>query len=139
MLKSRLCGNIWKNAVGNQYKLVIKRLASFAIDQEKVIRTCTDTQTSIKNRQILLVDNSKSSKINSKYCQIRRLSSNDSKTSDDKTSKYQELESNYRADPEIKTLDTPQFKSILKKNVLDLMTLFHKHNYEIRVAGGAVR
>lgn len=57
------------------------------------------------------------------------------------TKKYKEMEQNlkWRVDPVIKTLDTPQFKSILRKNVLDLVAAFEKHNYEIRIAGGAVR
>lgn len=45
----------------------------------------------------------------------------------------------WRADPVIITLETPQFKSILRKNILDLVALFQKYNYEIRIAGGAVR
>lgn len=45
----------------------------------------------------------------------------------------------WREDPVITTLETAQFKSILRKNVLDLAALFRKHNHEIRIAGGAVR
>lgn len=57
------------------------------------------------------------------------------------TKKYKEMEQNlkWRGDPVIKTLNTPQFKSILRKNVLDLVGVFAKYNYEIRIAGGAVR
>lgn len=55
--------------------------------------------------------------------------------------KYKEMEANlkWRTDPVITTLDTPQFKSILRKNILDLVALFRKYDYEIRIAGGAVR
>lgn len=55
--------------------------------------------------------------------------------------KYREMEANlkWRTDPVITTLDTPQFKSILRKNILDLVALFQKYGYEIRIAGGAVR
>lgn len=49
------------------------------------------------------------------------------------------METKWRDDPVITTLDTPQFKSILRKNILDLVSLFQKHDYEIRIAGGAVR
>lgn len=45
----------------------------------------------------------------------------------------------WRSDPVITTLETPQFKTILRKNILDLVAIFQKHNYEIRIAGGAVR
>lgn len=45
----------------------------------------------------------------------------------------------WRTDPVIKVLDTPQFKSILQKNVLDLAMVFEKYNYDLRIAGGAVR
>lgn len=55
--------------------------------------------------------------------------------------KYKDMEQNlkWRTDPVIKTLNTPQFQSILRKNVIDLVAVFKKHNYEIRIAGGAVR
>lgn len=55
--------------------------------------------------------------------------------------KYKEMEQNlkWRADPVIKTLNTPQFQSILRKNVIDLVAVFKKNKYEIRIAGGAVR
>lgn len=61
--------------------------------------------------------------------------------SDNVHSKYKEMEANlkWRADPVITTLDTPQFKSILRKNILDLVSIFEKYNHEIRIAGGAVR
>lgn len=45
----------------------------------------------------------------------------------------------YRKDPVIKTLDTPEFQSIFTPELHDLAALFKKYNYEIRVAGGAVR
>lgn len=55
--------------------------------------------------------------------------------------KYKQMEKDlkYRTDPVIATLDTPQFKSIFTKNLVDLVALFNKYNYEIRIAGGAVR
>lgn len=45
----------------------------------------------------------------------------------------------YRSDPIIKTLDTPAFKAILTPEVKFLQEVFKRHNYELRVAGGAVR
>lgn len=56
-------------------------------------------------------------------------------------SKYKEMEQNlkYREDPVIMTLDTPQFKSIFTDNRMKLYEIFQKNNYEIRIAGGAVR
>lgn len=37
------------------------------------------------------------------------------------------------------TLDTPQLKSIFSKKLIQLYEVFQKYNYEIRIAGGAVR
>lgn len=36
-------------------------------------------------------------------------------------------------------LDTPQFQAALTEDVKTLHELFKQHNYEIRIAGGAVR
>lgn len=44
-----------------------------------------------------------------------------------------------RSDPIVLKLDTPEFKSIFNEELVDLSDLFKKHNYELRVAGGAVR
>lgn len=44
-----------------------------------------------------------------------------------------------RADPVIMTLDSAEFKSILTPEVKILQNLFKKKNYELRIAGGAVR
>lgn len=44
-----------------------------------------------------------------------------------------------RNDPVIMKLDTPEFHSILTTEVNALSDIFKKYNYEIRVAGGAVR
>lgn len=54
---------------------------------------------------------------------------------------YHEMEKDlkYREDPVIMTLDTPQFKSLLTPSRMKLYDLFQKYNYEIRIAGGAVR
>lgn len=44
-----------------------------------------------------------------------------------------------RSNPIVLKLDTPEFKSIFNEELIDLINLFKKHNYELRVAGGAVR
>lgn len=41
--------------------------------------------------------------------------------------------------PVIMKLETPEFKSIFTDELVTLLDLFGKHNYEIRIAGGAVR
>lgn len=56
-------------------------------------------------------------------------------------SKYHKMEKDlkFRSDPVIATLDSPQFKLLFTPNLLCLIELFKKYNYEIRIAGGAVR
>lgn len=44
-----------------------------------------------------------------------------------------------RENPIVFTLDSQEFKSIFTTEVLDLKSIFDKYNYEIRIAGGAVR
>ncbi|XP_012257352.2 CCA tRNA nucleotidyltransferase 1, mitochondrial isoform X2 [Athalia rosae] len=44
-----------------------------------------------------------------------------------------------RPEPAIMKLDTPEFHSIFTPELNTLSTLFKKYNYEIRIAGGAVR
>lgn len=44
-----------------------------------------------------------------------------------------------RDNPIIKKLDDPLFKSLLTPEVNTLSELFKKRNYELRIAGGAVR
>ncbi|KAL1137643.1 hypothetical protein AAG570_009339 [Ranatra chinensis] len=36
-------------------------------------------------------------------------------------------------------VETPEFKSVLTPQLRELLSIFKKHNYEIRIAGGAVR
>lgn len=45
----------------------------------------------------------------------------------------------HRENPVIAKLDTPAFKSIFTEEVKDLVSVFKKHNFELRIAGGAVR
>ncbi|KAI5631155.1 poly A polymerase head domain-containing protein [Phthorimaea operculella] len=44
-----------------------------------------------------------------------------------------------REDPVVIKLDSQEFKEIFTQEVMDLKKLFDKYNYEIRIAGGAVR
>ncbi|CAH4036861.1 CCA tRNA nucleotidyltransferase 1, mitochondrial isoform X1 [Pieris brassicae] len=44
-----------------------------------------------------------------------------------------------RQNPVVIKLDSPEFKSIFNKEVLDLKSVFDKYDYDIRIAGGAVR
>ncbi|XP_043272776.1 CCA tRNA nucleotidyltransferase 1, mitochondrial [Venturia canescens] len=44
-----------------------------------------------------------------------------------------------RSNPVIKKLDTPEFQSIFTPELNKLSEIFKKYNYEMRVAGGAVR
>ncbi|XP_018576883.1 CCA tRNA nucleotidyltransferase 1, mitochondrial isoform X2 [Anoplophora glabripennis] len=44
-----------------------------------------------------------------------------------------------RKDPVIMKLDSPEFKSIFSEELNKLVSFFEKYNYEIRIAGGAVR
>lgn len=44
-----------------------------------------------------------------------------------------------RADPVIKKLDSPEFRSVFTPELQTLVNLFKKYNYELRIAGGAVR
>lgn len=48
-------------------------------------------------------------------------------------------ELNVRADPVVKKIDSNEFKSIFTENLKFLISLFDKHKYELRIAGGAVR
>ena len=45
----------------------------------------------------------------------------------------------YRESPIVLKLDNELFKSILTQELNDMLAIFKKYNYEIRVAGGAVR
>uniref|UniRef100_A0A182W0W7 Poly A polymerase head domain-containing protein n=1 Tax=Anopheles minimus TaxID=112268 RepID=A0A182W0W7_9DIPT len=44
-----------------------------------------------------------------------------------------------RPNPVLKKIDTPEFHSIFTEELNDLIALFKRYNFEIRVAGGAVR
>ncbi|XP_011504428.1 PREDICTED: CCA tRNA nucleotidyltransferase 1, mitochondrial isoform X2 [Ceratosolen solmsi marchali] len=45
----------------------------------------------------------------------------------------------HRSDPVIKILDTPEFKSLFTPELIHLSNIFKKYNFELRIAGGAVR
>jgi hypothetical protein len=44
-----------------------------------------------------------------------------------------------RENPIVTKLDTPQFHSIFTPDLKDLLKLFDKYKFEVRIAGGAVR
>ncbi|XP_037819873.1 CCA tRNA nucleotidyltransferase 1, mitochondrial [Lucilia sericata] len=44
-----------------------------------------------------------------------------------------------RDNPAVKKIDTPEFRSIFTEELSALVDLFKKYNYELRIAGGAVR
>lgn len=50
-----------------------------------------------------------------------------------------DMELKSRDDPIVTRLDTPEFKSIFTVEVNELKRLFDKYQFEIRIAGGAVR
>lgn len=77
------------------------------------------------------------------YQQISFISSESTLAGDTENCKsiYHEMEKDlkFRQNPVITTLDTPEFQSIFSPNLNFLHQLFQKYNYEIRIAGGAVR
>lgn len=95
-----------------------------------------NTRNQLKNSRKLLSEYSTCIEVHKRY-----LYSNSEIKSVNVVSKYANMEKNlkWRANPVITVLDTPEFKSILTKNILDLVAIFTKYNYEIRIAGGAVR
>lgn len=46
---------------------------------------------------------------------------------------------NPRAVPIVCKLDSKEFKSIFNESLGDLIAIFKKNNFELRIAGGAVR
>lgn len=137
MLKSFHC--VWKNATVKKSQIVLHRFASFSVHKLPVNQfdsRIRSNKNSNKQQPFSAYE---------KYHQIRCISNTDNSytlnRSENVVSKYKAMESNlkWRDDPVIATLDTLQFKSILRKNILDLVAIFHKYNYEIRIAGGAVR
>lgn len=49
------------------------------------------------------------------------------------------MELKSRENPIVIKLDTPEFHNIVTQEVKDLKNFFDKYQYEIRIAGGAVR
>lgn len=138
--------HIWKNATANKYQIVLRRFASFTVDhiganQQQFKQSNKNFNQRRQPKHFGAVNSCENG------VQIRSISSNTANNntnlnrSENVTSKYKKMEANlkWRSDPVITTLETPQFKSILRKNILDLVALFQKYNYEIRIAGGAVR
>lgn len=141
--------SIWKNATLKKFQIILRRFASSAsVVQVHVNQLSTLNQSSCAKK--FLQPNPyflpSATNLCEKHITVRCINSQISQEtnlerSENVNSKYKQMEANlkWRADPVIATLDTPQFKSILRKNILDLVALFQKYNYEIRIAGGAVR
>lgn len=137
--------SIWKNATFKKFQIVTRRFATsesaVVVNQLNLLnRSCTNFHKS-KPLFVSSVPNSCE-----KRSSVRCISNTVNREahlqrSENVESKYKEMEANlkWRAEPVIATLDTPQFKSVLRKNILDLVAIFRKYNYEIRIAGGAVR
>lgn len=124
---------IWKNAPFNKVGL-----------GQRPYTTSKQVSTHLELRPTRLLYNCASSPCDTGFKKrfiSKGTTSNSLSRSKNIAKKYKEMEANlkWRTDPVITTLDTPQFKSILRKNILDLVALFLKYNYEIRIAGGAVR
>lgn len=124
MLKT--LNRIWKNATHNKLRLEHRTytIAGKCLINSGIQSSISFSKSNFPKRYINKVADQKNSK-----------------RSENIAKKYREMEANlkWRTDPVITTLDTPQFKSILRKNILDLVALFQKNGYEIRIAGGAVR
>ncbi|XP_063991356.1 CCA tRNA nucleotidyltransferase 1, mitochondrial isoform X1 [Diachasmimorpha longicaudata] len=75
----------------------------------------------------------------SRRVHIRCLSENTSSLKWKRVRNFMEKMPPSRSDPIIKKLETPEFKSIFTPELEVLTSLFKKYNYEIRIAGGAVR
>lgn len=134
--------SIWKHGTVKQYQIVSRRnISSSRCLQVHAKHTDSLNQSKANLPQRTLLSTLSSGE---KRYAIRCISSSTENTniqSEAVLSKYKKMEANlkWRADPVILTLETPQFKSILRKNILDLVALFQKYDYEIRIAGGAVR
>ncbi len=48
-------------------------------------------------------------------------------------------ELSHRSDPVVKKINSNEFNSIFTENLNYLINVFDKYNYELRIAGGAVR
>lgn len=133
--------HIWKNATINKYQIVLRRFTSSTVDQllTKQFESRIKSNKNFQHRQQIsgFQNGLQIRWINSSHT-VNHTNLN---RSENVKSKYKKMEANlkWRNDPVITTLETPQFKSILRKNILDLVALFQKYNYEIRIAGGAVR
>lgn len=130
--------NIWKNATVNKYQIISRRSTTSTVVHVNHFDSLTQSAKHYQNQPILSAFSSYENRH-----QLRCISKtvNNSNRSKNVSHKYKAMEANlkWRDDPVITILDTPQFKSILRKNILDLVALFQKYNYEIRIAGGAVR
>lgn len=138
--------SVWKNATLKNFQIILRRFASTTsvaqVHVGQLNQSCTNRNPTSKPFSLPGVLSLCENHINTVRCIVSGANQETNlERSENVKSKYKQMEANlkWRADPVIATLDTPQFKSILRKNILDLVALFQKHNYEIRIAGGAVR
>lgn len=138
----------WKNATVHNLQIVLRRFVSSSSLSSSIVPVhvnsaiLSNLQSNRQfTKQFLLSGNHLCKNYKSIRCINSAVNNTNLNQSENVKSKYQQMEANlkWRADPVIVTLDTPQFKSILRKNILDLVAIFQKYNYEIRIAGGAVR
>lgn len=140
--------HMWKNAIDNKFQIVLRRSVSSV---SSVVQQLHVNQSDVSFNQLNNNNKSQSRTLLSDFhtyenryitrCISKTVDSSNLKRSENVSTKYKAMEANlkWRSDPVITTLETPQFKTILRKNILDLVSIFQKHNYEIRIAGGAVR
>lgn len=137
--------SLWKNATSKKFQIVTRRFATsesaVAVNQLNPLNQSCTKFSEGKPRFLPSVSN-----LCVNRSTVRCISNTVNREAhlqrtENVQSKYKQMEANlkWRADPVIATLDTPQFKSVLRKNILDLVAVFQKYNYEIRIAGGAVR
>lgn len=136
---------IFKNAIDRKFQIVLRRSVSFAssVHQFRVnkLDACSQLNNKFQSQTLLSAFHTYENRHIIRYNSNTVVNSLNLNQSKNVASKYKAMEANlkWRDDPVITTLDTPQFKSILRKNILDLVAIFQKYNYEIRIAGGAVR
>lgn len=134
MLKPFQC--VWKNATHNKSQVIVRRFSLSVVQVHFKQFDPLNRSTALFATPNHLCDN----RYKTRYFGSTANKSNLIQ-SQNILSKYKAMEANlkWRTDPVITTLDTPQFKTILRKNILDLVAIFQKYDYEIRIAGGAVR
>lgn len=139
--------SIWKNATLKKFQIVVRRFASSASVVQVhnyQLKSLNQSYTNFAKPNLFLPSVANSCEKRNTVRRINNTAANrqtNLNRSANVKSKYKQMEANlkWRANPVIAKLETQQFKSILRKNIMDLVAIFEKYNYEIRIAGGAVR